>query len=254
MKHVLYNPLRWVTLVVWLWASMLSAALANSQPLVTHIEKPTSVLFIGNSFTYFNGGIEHHMVELARMTAPKLNPVVHRQTFPGETLQGHVEKQGSQDVIKAFPWSTVVIQGYSNRPLADNARFERYARDLVSTIEAQQAQPVFFMTWAYNGKPEMTAPLHDAYLDIANETKAFVVPVGPAFEKALQAQPELNLYADDKHANLAGTYLAACVFYAAFFENSPVGNPYHAGLGAEKALFLQQVAQKTVQEFYGPSR
>jgi hypothetical protein len=41
---------------------------------------------------------------------------------------------------------------------------------------------------------------------------------------------------------LAGSYLAACVFYAKIFGESPVGVNYSAGLADETAAYLQQVA------------
>jgi PKD repeat protein len=45
---------------------------------------------------------------------------------------------------------------------------------------------------------------------------------------------------------VAGTYLAACTFYATIFETSPVGLSYTAGLNATQAAFLQQIAHQTV--------
>jgi len=34
-------------------------------PNIRYVDPPKSVLFIGNSFTYFNGGIDQHLRELA---------------------------------------------------------------------------------------------------------------------------------------------------------------------------------------------
>jgi hypothetical protein len=53
------------------------------------------------------------------------------------------------------------------------------------------------------------------------------------------------------HPSLAGTYLAACTFYAALYGKSPVGNPYAADLDADTARFLQGVAWETVRSYYG---
>ncbi len=60
------------------------------------------------------------------------------------------------------------------------------------------------------------------------------------------------MYKDDpKHPSIRGTYLAACIFYAALWGTSPVGLSYMAGLPPDEATFLQQVAWDTVQAFYG---
>ena len=114
------------------------------------------------------------------------------------------------------------------------------------------AIPVFFMSWAYADKPEMTAQLAEAYTVAGNANNALVIPAGLAFARALSEQPELNLYvADKRHPTLAGTYLAACVVFAALTGRSPVGNPYLAGIDAPTAHLLQTVAWETVQDYYG---
>src|SRR5207249_9124482 len=44
----------------------------------------------------------------------------------------------------------------------------------------------------------------------------------------------------------AGTYLAACVFYATIFRESPKGLGYHGSVSAEVAAKIQSVAAETV--------
>ena len=77
-----------------------------------------------------------------------------------------------------------------------------------------------------------------------------MVPAGLAFAKSIARRPDLELYvADKRHPSLAGTYLAACTVYASLFGKSPVGNRYTAGLPADVAAHLQQVAWDTAQEY-----
>lgn len=53
---------------------------------------------------------------------------------------------------------------------------------------------------------------------------------------------------DGHHANLAGEYLGACVWYEILFNESAEGNTHvPAGLDAEYARFLQETAHKAVQ-------
>jgi hypothetical protein len=99
------------------------------------------------------------------------------------------------------------------------------------------------MTWAYADKPEMTAPLADAYAQAGGDNEAFVIPAGLAFARSIAARPDLDLWhADKRHPSLAGTYLSACVTFAVLFNRSPVGLSYDAGLGPQTAAFLQEVA------------
>ena len=132
------------------------------------------------------------------------------------------------------------------------AVFAEYAKKNAEIVRAHGAIPIFFMSWAYSDKPEMTAQLAEAYTVAGNANNALVIPAGLAFAKARAKQPELNLYQPDKrHPSLAGTYLAACTTFAALTGRSPVGNSYHAGIDEPTARFLQEVAWETVQDYYG---
>jgi hypothetical protein len=51
---------------------------------------------------------------------------------------------------------------------------------------------------------------------------------------------------DQSHPTLAGSYLAACVFLAVLFEESPVGIPGEVdGLSEKDLALLQKVAWQT---------
>jgi hypothetical protein len=53
---------------------------------------------------------------------------------------------------------------------------------------------------------------------------------------------------DGHHANAAGEYLGALVFYEFLFDRSPVGNTFAPpGMSKDDALFLQETAHKAVQ-------
>jgi hypothetical protein len=144
------------------------------------------------------------------------------------------------------------MHGYSNGPITAGYAepFRESAREFAADIRADGGEPVFFMTWAYTGKPEMTQQLYDPYTYIANFFDALVVRVGRAFASDLDKRPDLPLVVPDlKHPTLAGTYLAACSFYAALHGKTPVGGAYTAGLSDEDASFLQQIAWDSWLEY-----
>ena len=86
--------------------------------------------------------------------------------------------------------------------------FTEYAKKDSDIVRAKGAKPVFFMSWAYADKPEMTAQLAEAYTIAGNDNNALVIPAGLAFAKAVSKQPELNLYAIDKRHPSAGRHLS----------------------------------------------
>jgi len=260
-----------VTLAVAGWAG---AAQAQTKPQVTSLgpDFPKREIFIGNSFYYYNNGLPGHVSLLEKAADPE-----HKQdyratmvTIGGSGLDWHdVESYFRPNGIGAYSFDeqnnvvfnppgkmfdAAVMMDCSQCPIHPKlkAAFVEYTKKDSDIVRANGAKPVFFMSWAYADKPEMTAPLAEAYTVAGNANNALVIPAGLAFARARDKQPELNLYAPDKrHPSLAGTYLAACATFAALTGRSPVGNSYHAGIDEPTAKFLQQTAWDTVQDYYG---
>jgi len=94
----------------------------------------------------------------------------------------------------------------------------------------------------------MNQRLRESYLEMANDNFCTVAPVGVAWKTVRDSFPSIQLYSGDgSHPNIYGSYLAACVFYATLYQETPIGAPYvPAGIGATDALNLQTVASYTV--------
>ena len=223
------------------------------RPIVTRIDAPMHVLWLGNSFVFYNNGLHGHVSYLAEAADPAraADYVARSLTISGGLLTEH--RFGINGMLQSRPWDVVVLQGGSMEALdpATAPAFFTYARRYIKKIRAVGAMPVLFMTWAYADRPEMTEQLCGVYTTLANKTQSFVVPAGLAFADALRNKPDLQLYTDDlKHPSLAGSYLAACTFYGAMYGKSPHGVPYEAGLPPALAAFLQDSAWDTVTRFY----
>ena len=223
-------------------------------PVAGANDEPEYVLFVGNSFTYYNNGLHGHYRDLLHAAHANGQAPGNRRllTISGGTLPEHAA--GLQQMLAGQAWDVVVLQGYSNGPISpDKAEpFRRAARQYAKAIRENGAEPVFFMTWAYADQPEMIEQLDASYSAIGAELDARVVPVGRAFERATKTRPDLHLIiADLKHPTLAGSYLAACTFYAALHGRSPEGLAYTAGLNEDDATFLQRVAWETWQDYDG---
>ncbi|MDX2413283.1 MAG: hypothetical protein QNK16_12615 [Woeseiaceae bacterium] len=210
--------------------------------------EPDKVLFVGNSFTYYNNGLHKHYEAIVESANGLLDSRI--MTISSGHLREHIA--GLPSLAASDNWDVIVLQGYSKGPIGDDTakKFRKAAKQLVRVIRRNDAKPVFFMTWAYIDEPEMTALLDDAYTSIGKKLDAQVVPVGLAFERAIEQRPDLKLrIADRKHPTLAGTYLAACTFYAALHQQNPGGLGYTAGLDPDDAAFLQRVAWDTAEEY-----
>jgi len=218
-------------------------------------EEPLDVLFIGNSYTYGNDlpGI----IEAMAAAGGGRKIAAERSVHGGFTLQKHFEKGEGVEKIRSKRWDVVVLQEQSQMPCVNPKLMHQFARKLHAEIAKQHAETVFFLTWARQHIPEMQQGLNDGYFKIAKELDAKVAPVGVAWKNALAADGKLVLHrADKSHPNSAGSYLAACVFYATLLESSPVGLPAELEKGgkllvkldAKLAGQLQKIAQKTVED------
>ncbi|WP_431283481.1 hypothetical protein ACQW02_01350 [Humitalea sp. 24SJ18S-53] len=249
-------------------------AAAQTRPVVRGFgaETPTVFLFVGNSFFYYNNSMHGQIGQLvrglgARETRPWRAVSV---TISGSGLDWHdVDSYFRPNAVGAYSFDAnnniimnppgrvfdaAIMMDCSQCPVHPtlSAVFTDYAKRHADTVRRHGARPIFFMSWAYADKPEMTAQLAEAYTVAGNANDALVIPAGLAFARSIAERPGLNLYvADLRHPSLAGTYLAAATVYAAIYGRSPEGSSYTAGLDPETAAFLQSVAWRTVREYFG---
>jgi peroxiredoxin family protein len=213
------------------------------------------VLFIGNSYTYCND----LPTMVAQLAAAGGKPVdVHQVTAGGVTLEWHAQNEITLAKLNETEWDFVVLQEHSIRPIQDTSKMFQAVAALQSIIASTGAQTVLYMTWARQHFPEMQAGLARVYTVLAQKIGARVAPVGLAWEAALLADPSTALYEEDKsHPTSTGSYLAACVFYATFFGESPMGLPANLPtMGGEvlieipeaQAHLLQSVAWDVVRK------
>ena len=241
-----------------------SATIASQAP----VSDPTSAVYIGNSFFYFNNGITSHMAPLIAAGMPGFKHRATMITISGSGADWHdVESYFRPNAVGNYSFDAsnnvvfnkldrlfdvAVMMDCSQCPLHPQLKniFTEYARKNSAIVRKHGAQPVFFMSWAYQDKPEMTAQLAEAYTKAGKDNNAVVIPAGLAFARSVVQKPDINLYiADKRHPTLAGSYLAACTTYATLFKRSPIGLSYTAGLDPAVARHLQTVAWETVQEY-----
>jgi len=219
---------------------------------VAEIEPPESILFVGNSFTFYNNASYTHLRKLlvAEYASSRQRIFLKSMTISGAMLADHAG--GLEQLLASRSWDVIVLQGQSRAAIDKDmaAGFESTARTYSKAIRARGAEPVLFMTWAYAGQPEMTAQLATEFGHLGRKLNVMVIPVGLAFGRATETINGIVLHdPDKKHPSLEGTYLAAAVFYASLYGKSPVPLAYNAGLDDKTALQLRQTAWQTVSEY-----
>ena len=178
------------------------------------------VLFIGNSFTYYN----EMPTLLERVSASLGTPiVVHFSGHGGATMRNHWDEGKAVQAVRSNHYDFVVIQTQSSEIIRTPAETTKYARLLAAEIRKSGAKPVVFMTWATRAYPIASQAEYTArYRALARDIGAIIAPVGVAWQR-LESQGIELFDGSGSHPNLAGSYLEACVFYATLTGKSPIG-------------------------------
>lgn len=220
-------------------------------------------LFVGNSYTYVND-LPSMIANMAASVGDELH---HTSSTPGGcTFQQHCANQ-SMNYIQQGGWDIVVLQEQSQYPSFPQEQVESevfpYAAQLVNAIYASSpcAEPMFYMTWGrrdgdqqnaqyfpvlgtYEGMDSM---LYERYMYMAQTNDASVSPVGRVWRLLRSEHPEIELYdRDGSHPSLAGTYAAACTFFAMMFHHDPAELTYRSNLTEETAMIIRAAASQIV--------
>lgn len=218
---------------------------------------PTSVLFIGNSYTAqirkaFNGLLEHEKRELH----------VEYITPGGRTLTQHLATPEVISKIRSRPWSAVILQEQSQTPAYPGPReqFFKAATRLHEIIKTRGARTVFYMTWGRRDGDKRNvklAPdyetmqdlLSEAYAAIAKQLTAEVAPVGDVWRGIRREDEALGkaLYkGDGSHPSSKGAYLASVVLYCRLFDVKPDSITYAAGVSDAEGKAIRDVAERVL--------
>lgn len=227
---------------------------------IGHSQDTAKVLFIGNSYTSVN-----NLPSMVENIATSFGDVLIKdsQTPGGMTFSGHAGNSTTYAKIKSNDWDYVVLQAQSQEPSFPDAQVDTgtipYAIQMADSVYTNNycSKVMMYMTWGReNGDPQwepistfngMNTRLRKAYLRIADSVQGSVSPVGSAWRVVRELDPTIQLYAGDgSHPSAAGTYLAACTFYAALYQKSPVGTSFQSSLTPAVAAILQNAANTTV--------
>ncbi len=223
---------------------------AENQPTTN---MPHRLLFIGNSFTCFNGGLEHHVQQLARKSPALQSVVADRATKGGATLQNLQGLPWVHDKLKEGHFDVVVLQEAIPELTEHTVEpFYHQARLFHAEINSLGGKTVLFMAWPYERLNWVSLEtIAEAHKTIGRELGIPVAPVGLAFRNALRARPAFAMLGPDhEHETIHGSYLPAAVLYATIFGVNPEGLTYSPeGVSVEESTFLQAIAWKTIQDW-----
>lgn len=227
------------------------------------------ILFIGNSYTYYNDMPENIFAPLARAAGADVTVesiTTGAQNMSNWANPAHEDGARVEAALTAAnDYDIVVLQEQSFRPLSNYNGFLSGVQTIAARIRATQTDCKVFLyeTWGnparagdYGGTvPAMEAQLRTAYENAAAEAGASVSYVGKAFTYVYEtynlasegkSSPMWLYREDDTHPLYIGSYLAACVHMASLLGIDPETVDYDGDLNAQTAATLKEVAHRTV--------
>lgn len=190
-------------------------------------KKELSILFIGNSFSYYHA-LPKLIAYFARASGSG-HLVVDGVFRGGATLKVFWDHGRALKKLKSRPWDYVVLQERGRLGgivkggvvhVAKPRSFFIYATKFDKEIKRIGAKTILYCPPAFLGigLPDDADKLQAAYSKLARKLHVDLIPAGLAFALALKKQPSLLLYeTDGHHPNPAGTYLIASMFYKKLF-------------------------------------
>ncbi|MEW6735728.1 MAG: SGNH/GDSL hydrolase family protein [Acidobacteriota bacterium] len=209
------------------------------------LTEPMQILFIGNSFTARNN-LPDLIAQLAKSRGKQLQ--YQLIWAGGASLRMHWNKAAAQKAIEQTRYDYVVLQEQSTLPIKNPLRMHENIRLFDQVIKASRAKTALYLTWARQDVPETQQAITNAYTAIGEELNATIIPVGIAWQDFIRKHHSPALHDKDKnHPTLAGSYLAASVFFAVLFNESSIGLINNIkGLTEAEAELLQKTAWAAV--------
>ncbi len=160
------------------------------------------------------------------------------------------------------PRQFVILQMFGiTKPESDQDYFTS-ADAWIAQVKRENGTPLLLYPWYSQVDSSLARTSMDAIAhQLAWKSKVVLIPVGPAWEKIRQEQPQIKLYASDGvHPSAEGVYLSASVIYASLTGNSPVGLSIFTSVGndhpqdivtldQDTVLLLQQTAWEVIQDY-----
>ncbi len=194
-----------------------------------------NVLFIGNSYTYFND-MDKLFESICRENGHCVN--AFRVTKGGRKMISYLDPedpltQQLDSILRERHYNVCFLQEQSLLPARDYDTFKAGMTHVKRMVGNQADRFILYATWARKaGSPDLDArgwscaqmaqALQDAYSKASADLNMTVSPVGEIFWKVICSHPEVELYDPDMtHPSYPGSCLAALTHYHTLFGHFP---------------------------------
>ncbi len=213
---------------------------------------PQKILFIGNSHTYYNDGIDTYLKGFINSNDTLTYEVIKKEAKPGYRLLDHWVDPETRGAIQSEDWDRIVLQENTWLVYEEPHSLQTYVDSFKSIISPKDTKLTLFMTWAYQDSMFMIETISSAYQQVGENLSLPIVEIGLGWKDLLEIYGEIDLYdADRYHPNRNGSYFAAAVFYAFFYQANPQESTYlPTNMDLQTAQILQESAWETYLKYH----
>lgn len=211
----------------------------------------TRVLFIGNSYMYFND-LPGLFANMAGEAGEHVSVAAHMPggASVGDTIQGtfaHMYNPQVYDLIRSKEWDYLFLQDRQSRFCMGYGVFPGDSRVIEGHLKIRDSllfyHPCAKMLWfagfgpsagyppfAYSGEALIDS-IYRNYQFLRDTAGQVIVPIGPAFLRIMEDYPAIDLWdPDGSHPSLSGSWLIASTLFSTVFKRSPIESPANPGL------------------------
>ena len=185
-------------------------------------KKELKVLFVGNSYTYYE-----NLPQIISIISDSMSTKImtKKSVSGGSRLSDHwYSRKGlkTKELIKNGDFDIVVLQEQSMGALKQVDSLKKYMGLFSDYIRNAGATPYMYQTWAREKTPNKQLLINIVFKQVALENNSVVVPVGEAWQMAKKRKTGIVLYdSDGSHPARLGTFLTACVFVEKLLGHLP---------------------------------
>lgn len=200
--------------------------LLNSVANASNTRDTLRVLFVGNSYTYYN-----NLIQMVSLISDSLDTklICTKSTVGGTNLGEHWrEEKGlrSKSLVKNGRYDIVVLQDHSLRALEAPDSLLYYGNLFCEQILKRGERTFLYNTWAREKDPSKQSLINKCYQQLATTCGASLVPVGDCWQELLHRSPLSSLYqSDGSHPSNLGTFLIALSFVKSITGKLPASLP-----------------------------
>ncbi len=203
--------------------------------------EPIKVLFIGNSITLYHD-LPQMFMEMANSNGKDVFTM--NGAIGGTILDQHLLNEGTITKIFQYKWDYVILQLTGGVFGINDSEYSILKLDSLIHQNSRCTQTVLFIPWSLANN--YTSSILTQALKYGNELNAMLIPAGPCWKEITNLRPNVQLYLDQIHPTITGTYIAACAVYSSIFKECSTEIEYYSTIEKTDALFYQETSSSIV--------